>query len=137
MTSLRYSSWERYVRLVIRDGGLCHYCKRRMNPPAGIGKSSMSIEHIVPRIYSGITEDDNLVLACRSCNNKRGEKLYTCMCDRCSNAYNKFLNGEPVRKQKKPRVRKLHKKWFVHAGGISYTYKSFEEAIRSLSEDKQ
>jgi len=48
-----------------RDGNQCQYC----------GKTSekLTIDHIVPRKYGGQATWENLVSACVSCNNKKGE----------------------------------------------------------------
>ena len=48
-----------------RDSNQCQYC----------GKTSekLTIDHIVPRKYGGQATWENLVCACVSCNNKKGE----------------------------------------------------------------
>lgn len=49
-----------------RDGMRCQYC----------GKSNvqLTIDHIVPRSRGGKEEWENLVVACISCNNKKGNR---------------------------------------------------------------
>ncbi|MEW6614005.1 MAG: HNH endonuclease [Thermodesulfobacteriota bacterium] len=38
--------------------------------------NSYEIDHIVPRSYGGLTEEDNLVLSCRECNRKKGDSVW-------------------------------------------------------------
>lgn len=51
--------------LALRDGGRCGYCAK---PGAG------TIDHIVPRSLGGCHTWENVVLACRSCNAKKGSR---------------------------------------------------------------
>lgn len=46
-----------------RDGAACRYCGSERN---------LSIDHVVPRIQGGSNELENLVVACRSCNSRKG-----------------------------------------------------------------
>lgn len=52
--------------LLRRDGMKCQYC----------GKSNvqLTIDHILPRSRGGREEWENLVIACVSCNNKKGNR---------------------------------------------------------------
>ncbi|UCC81330.1 MAG: HNH endonuclease [Candidatus Zixiibacteriota bacterium] len=50
-----------------RDGSRCQYCGRK--------EGSMTVDHIVPKIYGGEDTWENLVCACADCNNKKGHKL--------------------------------------------------------------
>ncbi len=50
-----------------RDGSRCQYCGRK--------EGSMTVDHIVPKIYGGEDTWENLVCACSDCNNKKGHKL--------------------------------------------------------------
>jgi len=79
-----------YRRLVERDGPYCHYCQRFMTAVSGKGKTAMSREHIVPQSFGGTSKMDNMVLACRKCNNRRGTQLNFCKCDFCTEATNKY-----------------------------------------------
>jgi 5-methylcytosine-specific restriction endonuclease McrA len=48
-----------------RDNNQCQYC--------GKTNEKLTIDHIVPRKYGGKATWENLVCACVSCNNKKGE----------------------------------------------------------------
>lgn len=48
-----------------RDGCFCVYC----------GIEASEIDHILPEYHGGKTIRSNLVMACASCNNKKGSDL--------------------------------------------------------------
>lgn len=50
--------------IIRRDGFRCQYC--------GIKSSELTIDHIIPKSRGGSESWDNLVSACKSCNNKKG-----------------------------------------------------------------
>ena len=57
------------AKLLKRDGPLCFWCREDFNddwPP--------TIDHIVPITEGGDNMQENLVLACSWCNQKRGTK---------------------------------------------------------------
>ena len=49
-----------------RDGFRCQYCGDRQ------AMRCLTYDHVVPRVRGGRTVWDNIVTACRSCNNKKG-----------------------------------------------------------------
>jgi len=51
-----------------RDDNICQYCGRRLP------KTQLTIDHVVPQSRGGGDAWDNLVLACLSCNVKKGNK---------------------------------------------------------------
>lgn len=51
-------------RVIRRDGGLCRYCG---NKPFQI-----EIDHVYPVVNGGLSTIENLVTACRTCNQKKG-----------------------------------------------------------------
>ncbi len=53
--------------IIKRDGGRCQYC--------GEKKPSMTVDHVIPKIYGGADTWENLVCACQSCNNKKGHMV--------------------------------------------------------------
>ena len=67
--SLRY-------KIYGRDNFTCQYCFRQL-PKTLINSKSCkyinkkTIEHIVPVLYGGTNEEDNLILVCAPCNTKR------------------------------------------------------------------
>ena len=52
--------------LIERDNYICQYC--------GLKNMPLTIDHIVPKARGGKDSWDNLVAACRSCNQKKGNK---------------------------------------------------------------
>jgi 5-methylcytosine-specific restriction endonuclease McrA len=48
-----------------RDNHQCQYCGRRDN--------KLTIDHVVPRTKGGQSTWENMVCACASCNNRKGE----------------------------------------------------------------
>ena len=52
--------------LIERDNYICQYC--------GLKKMPLTIDHIIPKARGGKDSWDNLVAACRSCNQKKGNK---------------------------------------------------------------
>jgi hypothetical protein len=81
------SSWRSLSHLkadlATRDNGWhCHYCNCELLPIA-IARSSVDdlrptavIDHLMPRSRGGSDELRNLVLACTSCNSRKGAKTY-------------------------------------------------------------
>jgi len=54
--------------LYVRDNFTCQYCG------ATPGTRELSIDHVVPKSQGGITSWENCVLACTSCNSKKGHR---------------------------------------------------------------
>ena len=54
--------------IYLRDGGKCQYCQR------SVELSECTFDHVVPRVKGGRTCWTNVVLACASCNRKKGAK---------------------------------------------------------------
>ncbi len=50
-----------------RDGGRCHWC--------GIVTRDWHADHLIPHADGGPSSIDNLVTACKRCNEDRGRKL--------------------------------------------------------------
>ncbi|MDR7257809.1 hypothetical protein J2X47_001989 [Sphingomonas sp. BE270] len=51
-------------RIIERDGEICAYCARRADP--------LEIDHIHPFSRGGTDDDENLTVACRTCNQAKG-----------------------------------------------------------------
>lgn len=56
----------RRFKLLERDGFCCRYCGSRVG---------LEIDHVVPLAAGGSDADDNLVTACRNCNNGKRARL--------------------------------------------------------------
>lgn len=63
-------------RLWHREGKVCHWCRK----PTRYGRNGWkdakawdiaTNDHVIPRYKGGRNDDDNLVSACRRCNNRR------------------------------------------------------------------
>jgi 5-methylcytosine-specific restriction endonuclease McrA len=53
--------------ILVRDGFKCAYC--------GIGKERLTVDHIIPKSRGGRTTFENCVSSCKSCNNKKGDRV--------------------------------------------------------------
>jgi len=53
-------------RVIARDGLVCQYCKANLMP------SEATIDHVVPVSRGGSDDLENLRVACRKCNVKKG-----------------------------------------------------------------
>ncbi len=54
--------------VMARDQYTCQYCG------ATPLRADLTIDHIMPRSRGGVTDWDNVVVACRSCNQKKGNR---------------------------------------------------------------
>jgi 5-methylcytosine-specific restriction protein A len=58
---LRQSSW--WMRKI--QQGLCYYCQ------GNVGRTNLTMDHVVPLSRGGKSRKGNLVPACKACNNKK------------------------------------------------------------------
>lgn len=66
----------RQLWLYIRNPDCC-YCERRMAPPdRAKGPLSATVEHIVPAALGGTDGGLNVTLACRDCNELKGDLTF-------------------------------------------------------------
>ena len=61
-----------------RQGGLCHWCGQAMLWKDNDNAAEVwdhprccTADHVLQRSHGGVTENANIVAACRECNNKR------------------------------------------------------------------
>jgi hypothetical protein len=54
--------------LIARDGGACVWCGREP------WRRDLTLEHVVPRSRGGHATPENALVACRSCNRRRGSR---------------------------------------------------------------
>tara|TARA_R110002074_G_scaffold8679_8_gene35335 strand:+ start:867 stop:1421 length:555 start_codon:yes stop_codon:yes gene_type:complete len=52
-----------------RDHGMCQYCEKPLD------LKSSTYDHVVPRSLGGTHNWENVVIACRTCNGKKGNRL--------------------------------------------------------------
>jgi 5-methylcytosine-specific restriction endonuclease McrA len=55
-------------QLIERDGRSCVWCGRVL------WRADLTLEHVVPRSRGGHMTSDNALIACRSCNRRRGSR---------------------------------------------------------------
>ena len=58
---LRRTNWW----MIKLQQGTCHYCGRN------VGKSALTMDHVVPLSRGGKSKKGNIVAACKECNNKK------------------------------------------------------------------
>ena len=56
-------------RIIKRDNSTCYMCGRKL------GYSEIVIDHVVPISRGGSHSEDNMKVACPSCNSRKGNKL--------------------------------------------------------------
>ena len=56
------------ANLLSRDNYSCQYCSKKLN------RIDATVDHIIPRSKGGSTSWTNVVIACESCNRKKGNK---------------------------------------------------------------
>lgn len=52
----------------LRDGGCCQYCGRDLS------RREATYDHVVPRSRGGLVTWTNIVVACRNCNQRKGNR---------------------------------------------------------------
>lgn len=58
-------------KILLRDGGKCHYCRRELSV------AQCTLDHVKPLAVGGDRySESNLVAACKRCNNKKGHRTY-------------------------------------------------------------
>lgn len=64
----RQASGAKRLRIYVRDRFTCQYC--------GVRKAAdeLTLDHITPRAQAGDSMPENLVAACLSCNNRKGNR---------------------------------------------------------------
>ncbi len=56
------------INVVVRDNFRCQYCGERFR------MDGLTYDHVVPRAQGGKTTWDNIVMACRKCNDEKGSR---------------------------------------------------------------
>ena len=95
----------------LRDKFACQYCG---------DKNNLTFDHLLPKSRGGITDWENVVTACSSCNVRKGGKLY------------KDCDLNLFKKPYRPSVDDLHKNGrhfppnFLHESWMDYLYWDIE-----------
>lgn len=58
----------RLDEILERDGGACVWCGREP------WRADLTLEHLLPRSRGGRSTPENLLVACRTCNRRRGSR---------------------------------------------------------------
>ena len=63
-----------FAQLLSSDGeGTCHYCKKRSSRFVKLAHPRRAtLDHLVPRSQGGFNTIENMVIACRPCNDRKG-----------------------------------------------------------------
>lgn len=59
--------------LIRQQKNLCHYCRRRMDPPGSGSQLEATVDHMTPKAKQGWRGMSNLCAACRTCNQSKGD----------------------------------------------------------------
>lgn len=54
--------------IMLRDGNVCQYCKRRYQ------SGDLTLDHVMPKSRGGASTWENLATSCKPCNNRKGDK---------------------------------------------------------------
>tara|TARA_B100000212_G_C27354201_1_gene525066 strand:- start:757 stop:1290 length:534 start_codon:yes stop_codon:yes gene_type:complete len=54
--------------IILRDNNQCQYCSKQLS------SEKLTLDHIIPKSKGGKNTWDNLVAACKKCNQKKGNK---------------------------------------------------------------
>lgn len=72
------------VAVVARDGTLCRYCETPTILSNKGNPRRRTIDHVVPQKFGGSDDLSNLVLACQSCNSRKGSQVdQSLLCPTC------------------------------------------------------
>lgn len=64
------------VAVVARDKTInCHYCNCETRTDKNAGPLQRTVDHVIPVSFGGKDSLDNLVLACKSCNSRKGAQV--------------------------------------------------------------
>ncbi len=61
--------------LVKRQRGRCKYCDCILNFNDPRSPYYPTVDHVIPRARNGMHTDDNIVAACKRCNNSKSNQL--------------------------------------------------------------
>lgn len=79
--------------VMIRDDWTCQYCSEKLSKTGG------TIDHVIPKAKGGKTDYLNCVASCKSCNNKKANKLL------------EELGMQLIKKPKKPNFMVMYRKY--------------------------
>lgn len=56
------------LKIIIRDNWICKYCGKCLKDSL----EELTLDHVIPRCRGGHSTKENLVVACKFCNSKKG-----------------------------------------------------------------
>jgi 5-methylcytosine-specific restriction endonuclease McrA len=95
-----------------RDKGKCQYCLQR------IPRAESTYDHVVPKRLGGRTTWENIVIACQSCNQKKG--------GRTPQQAKMHLHTRPVRPKNLPNAWRITFTW---QDGMPLSWKDFLASV--------
>lgn len=109
-SSVKLSSLEGVQRSVF----ICHYCGKLL--PV----STLTRDHIVPKQRGGANAKYNIVPSCMPCNNEKGHKFPTCVCEKCRYAVSRWQQAQStgLTAWQAPEVWTPGTPWKAHSEGI-------------------
>lgn len=78
--SEKHASTTKFKSLYKKFGGRCHYCWVQVILNADVSGMKGTVDrwatrdHLWPMCRGGMSDEDNIVLACHSCNNRKSER---------------------------------------------------------------
>lgn len=124
--------------VIRRDGIRCHYCDiicERSKDGSDNRKNVATREHVVPSSLGGANALYNIVVACKGCNNKRGNSIRWCFCDFCEAAYaqNEIDKFDRIINFNYNKIWKTTSgRWLLRYQGKIRSFKRFELAVAEL-----
>lgn len=73
---IKWTIWRQMTRNLVGSQAryICHYCGRKTKREASTGDPlAFTVDHLIPRSRGGGWKKENLVCACRECNNTKGD----------------------------------------------------------------
>lgn len=97
----RFHKFHNYVRfsrsnVFLRDIYTCQYCKNIFS------KNELTLDHVIPKSKGGLTNWENVVTSCRSCNSSKGSKLVKPIKEPFKPSFSYLLNGHKIDKNTFP-----------------------------------
>lgn len=97
--------------LFLRDGGRCMYCGKEVT------LSGFTFDHVLPKWRGGLSEWNNIVVACFKCNNRKGGKTP------------REAGLRLIRAPYVPKLDHAAPKLAVHRIGTNIPYKTWEDYV--------
>ena len=92
-------------RLMRKHNGQCHYCRRHVVKDND-GSNMATRDHVLPQSQGGSYRVENLVLACKRCNNVRGSMAYSAFVELANEGSLPDIRYRPAFTQTRRRIAK-------------------------------